>query len=140
MGPLCAGLVRNRWTPWVLLGGLLLLVLLPRSGFGVPMCAFKELTGLPCPGCGLTRSLICAAHGDWPAAARMNPVGVLLFPVVPAGVFLGLLPVTRRRAVADWVEHHSLAVNGTLIALCVLLLLNGIARIAWILGGPHPSI
>lgn len=29
-----------------------------------PVCAFRLITGLDCPGCGLTRSVILAAHGN----------------------------------------------------------------------------
>ncbi|MBN1223528.1 MAG: DUF2752 domain-containing protein [Candidatus Aminicenantes bacterium] len=27
------------------------------------MCIFKNLTGIPCPGCGLSRAIVAAAHG-----------------------------------------------------------------------------
>jgi len=27
-------------------------------------CIFHNLTGLPCPGCGLSRSIVAAAHGE----------------------------------------------------------------------------
>ena len=31
---------------------------------GLPsVCAFRRLSGLPCPGCGLTRSWVLTAHG-----------------------------------------------------------------------------
>ena len=33
-------------------------------------CLSKTLWGIPCPGCGLTRSFIYLAHGDWRASGR----------------------------------------------------------------------
>ena len=45
-----------------------------------PQCLFHSLTGLWCPGCGLTRGLYACLHGDYLAAVRMNS---LLFVAVP---------------------------------------------------------
>ncbi len=49
------------------------------------ICPFHWLTGLPCPGCGLTRSFVAIARGDWPGAIGYHPFGPLLF-----GALLGL--------------------------------------------------
>ena len=48
-------------------------------GFGVPqLCGFKLLTTWDCPGCGLTRSLILALHGNWSASYLMHVWGIPL--------------------------------------------------------------
>ncbi len=56
-------------------------------GGHVAVCAFYELTGLYCPGCGSGRAVYALLHGDWRGAFRHN---WLLLPLgVPAGlVFL----------------------------------------------------
>ena len=43
----------------------------------LPQCSFYRLTGLYCSGCGTTRALYAALHGDFYAAFRYN---LLLFP------------------------------------------------------------
>jgi len=43
------------------------------------LCGFKNLTGLPCPGCGLTHSFCALAKGDIGAAAGFNLLGPPLF-------------------------------------------------------------
>ena len=42
------------------------------------VCAFKHLTGLPCPTCGLTRALCHAVRGDWGQSFASHPAGPLL--------------------------------------------------------------
>ena len=42
------------------------------------VCALKILTGIPCPTCGLTRSLCHALRGEWAASLGYHPAGVLL--------------------------------------------------------------
>jgi hypothetical protein len=45
------------------------------------VCGFKVLTGLPCPGCGLTHSFCAIGKGDWREALAFNAVGPPLFLV-----------------------------------------------------------
>jgi hypothetical protein len=42
---------------------------------GPVVCPFRLVTGLPCPGCGLTRAWVYIAHGDFGAALHANPFG-----------------------------------------------------------------
>lgn len=70
----------------VLLAGI---VLPPDVAAGGPVvCPFRLLTGLPCPGCGLTRSLVCLLHGDLASSIAFHPLGPLV-----ALVLLGLILV-----------------------------------------------
>ena len=39
----------------------------------LPRCAFKAFTGIPCPACGTTRSLMHLAHGDLQGSLLLNP-------------------------------------------------------------------
>jgi hypothetical protein len=47
-----------------------------------PLCTMKRVAGLDCPGCGMTRSFIAAAHGRWREAFRFNGAGPLWFAVI----------------------------------------------------------
>ncbi len=62
----------------IALGALCVVRLLPVFSFA-PSCVFKGLTGLPCPTCGSTRSVIHLVHGDVPAALAMNPLTTMSF-------------------------------------------------------------
>ena len=74
--------------------GLSLALPLPRHGLiaGVPsVCPFFNLTGLPCPGCGLTRSFVSVGHGHVREAFAWHPLGPLLF----AGALVYLVGTAR---------------------------------------------
>ena len=65
----------------IIYGGIALLVLaaawLPPVVALAPDCVFRGLTGIPCPTCGSTRSVIHLSHGDMRAAFFMNPIAAL---------------------------------------------------------------
>lgn len=58
------------------------------SGGWFPRCMFHRLTGLDCPGCGMTRATHAALHGSFGDAFALNPLGVLVMPVVAGFVVL----------------------------------------------------
>jgi hypothetical protein len=45
---------------------------------GLPPCTFSEVTGVPCPSCGMTTSFSLLIRGDVINSARANWVGALL--------------------------------------------------------------
>ena len=72
----------------VVLGALALgiaAVLLYQSGRlslpRLPGCAFHKLTGLNCPGCGMTRAVRATFHGRIGEAFLLNPIGMVLLPL-----------------------------------------------------------
>ena len=60
-------------------------------------CPFRRLTGLPCPGCGLTRAWLHALRGDWAAAFRAHAFFAAVPPCVWFLVHSHLLPDAHRR-------------------------------------------
>jgi len=74
----------------IIYGGIALLAIcvgrfLPVLAF-VPSCVFRDLTGVPCPTCGATRSVVHLARGDFFASFSMNPL-ISLCIVVSVLVF-----------------------------------------------------
>jgi hypothetical protein len=44
-------------------------------------CPFALVTGVPCPGCGMTRASLALLHGDLAAAFRLQPLSPVLVPI-----------------------------------------------------------
>lgn len=65
----------------LLIGSLLILVL---NGYCLLPCLFNKLTGLYCPGCGMTRAIISFWHFDFISCFRNN---MLFFVFLPLGLY-----------------------------------------------------
>ena len=64
----------------LLCAGLFYAALTRRIGGGIP-CLFYQLTGLRCPGCGVSRMCTALLHGEIGEAFRQNRAVLLLLPV-----------------------------------------------------------
>jgi Protein of unknown function (DUF2752) len=63
----------------------------------LPGCLFHRVTGLDCPGCGMTRAAHATLHGDLAAAFRFNPLGMILLPLALIGIGLEIVGWVRGR-------------------------------------------
>ncbi|MFQ5607808.1 MAG: DUF2752 domain-containing protein [Candidatus Zixiibacteriota bacterium] len=68
------------------LAALVVFFLLPSDGIGLILCPFKNITGLDCPACGLTRSVSSLLHLDFGRSLFYHPLG--------APALLGLMLIT----------------------------------------------
>ena len=78
-----------RWTGAGLLAAGAVLPALPGEP-GLP-CLLRTLTGIPCPLCGMTTSVVAALHLDPADALAANPAGVAV--VLAAVALLVVRPV-----------------------------------------------
>ena len=110
------------WAGLILGIGLAYAVFVGLTGLSIP-CPVHALTGLLCPGCGVTRMCMALLALDFPAAWSANPVLLLLLPVLAALlVRLGLRYVKTGRSALS--RGESALVWG----MIAVLLLWGAAR------------
>lgn len=77
----------------------------PRRVEGGPvLCPFRLATGLPCPGCGLTRSWVHLMHGQVGEAMAANPFGIVALGLAIALVGAVISTVVRRRALPTYAQ------------------------------------
>lgn len=69
---------------------------------GPVVCPFRLATGLPCPGCGMTRAWVFLVHGDLSAAVAANPFALVSLPCAVVVVGLVVFAVVRRRPLPDF--------------------------------------
>jgi hypothetical protein len=71
------------------------LYLLQRLGFDFGLvfgpCGMKQRTGLPCPTCGMTTSVLAFARGDLVKAFYVQPAGGFLCSILVTVAFFALL-------------------------------------------------
>ncbi|AGA77308.1 DUF2752 domain-containing protein [Echinicola vietnamensis] len=61
---------------------------------GPTLCLIKNVTGIPCPSCGITRAVMAIIHGDMNGAFYSNPLGFLVavgLAVGPVWLLMDLL-------------------------------------------------
>ncbi len=79
----------------IIYGGIALLVLFAARFMPVltfaPSCVFKSLTGVPCPTCGATRSVLHLVQGDFYTSLSMNPLVFLCFVAAIPVFFYSLI-------------------------------------------------
>jgi hypothetical protein len=52
------------------------------ESFEPGVCLFKRITGIPCPSCGSTRSVLSILKGDFIGALLWNPFGLIIMSIL----------------------------------------------------------
>jgi hypothetical protein len=95
----------------------------PTSTSLYPPCPFKTMTGLDCPGCGITRALHALTNGDVVRALDHNVLFVLALPVLLWWMVRGVLTSTggwQSKPRFRWRNWMTWALVGILGAFWVL--------------------
>jgi hypothetical protein len=67
-------------------------------GEGPLPCPFRAVTGLPCPFCGMTHSLLALGAGDMRESVELNPIGPAVLLLAGVGLWgFGRAALARAR-------------------------------------------
>jgi len=111
---------------------LLLTFMAPVQAFSLFECPFLTISGLPCPFCGLTRSIWAISAGDWTFATFNYPLSWLLYAalvLMVAGNITSLLTDMKLKRLYFLSITRNQANRSTAIMIG-LILLNWLYRLS----------
>jgi hypothetical protein len=114
-----------------------LLVLAAGLWSGLASCPTRVATGIPCPGCGLTRATIALLTGHFAEALHWHPLVPFMLPLVGFIIVRSLLVGAGLISSSAWQVRMPTWLPVVLVALVIGVWL---ARLAGYLGGPSDPI
>jgi hypothetical protein len=96
------------------------------------VCLFKNFSGLPCPGCGLTHSFCAIGKGNLEEAFRFNLLGPVAFFLALLVWLRSALVLTGRTGPVALMDRAASRLR-LIPTLALAFILFGLARIAYIL-------
>jgi hypothetical protein len=109
-----------------------LAVVLPAQGIGFPLCYFRALFHLPCPGCGLSRSFSSIVHLRLGEALGYHPFGLIAFPLLLGVLVVSLMPRRAQGAITGWLDQRDATVRRSYLTAVWAFLVFGVARMAYL--------
>lgn len=107
------------WIVWFLYHGI------PDNNF--TPCIFKNVTGIACPSCGSTRSVLLLSHGNFTDALLTNPLGVFMAAIMLIAPFWLLYDVTLKKDIlyTSYKKFEKIVrIKWVAITLIILILIN----------------
>jgi hypothetical protein len=109
----------------------------PLDGQYFSVCGFKNFTGLPCPGCGLTHSFCALGKGELINAFAFNWLGPPLFLVMVLLWIRSACVLLNQTGVVQRLDRIAGRFN-IVKAFAIGFVVYGIARIAYLIAY-HPA-
>ena len=103
---------------------LLLLFLMPSDGLPIEICLSKIVTSVPCPACGMTRSLSSFLHLEWWKSLSYHPLGIF------AGIYL-LLTLISGKLLPEGGGVASLSSHAAMMLLALVFVVVWLIRLFW---------
>lgn len=110
------------------------------SGDGPTLCWFRGISGLPCPGCGLTRAVIHLARGELTRSFVLHPFGVPVLAWACVAATGPLWPRSLKRRVEAWLEDRRQAVDRSYRVLVYSFVGYGALRLLVVALGYWPTV
>ena len=120
------------YLPWLLISGSVLAAArcMPVALLSIRTCTVLNLTGYPCPFCGLTRGFVSMAEGNLAAAAVACPLAPVLYVVTVLVFAWSALALVLRVRIGPGSRCKSIGAKCIVISLGSLFLANWIYRLS----------
>lgn len=116
----------------VAIAGLIIIALAwihPAHGTGYTICMTQLTTHLPCPGCGMTRSVSCAVRGDVASSVSYHPFGIVLLAVLASAIVVHALPPRLRRRLWRLALRHVTIIRRGYLSAVAIFIAFGLLRL-----------
>ncbi len=101
------------------------IILTHYRGSALNACFIKQITGLPCPSCGSTRSAMSLLSGHFQEAIYYNPLGILLVVLlftIPAWLLHDWILKTdslyRNYKILEGVLQRKIVMGAAIVLIC----------------------
>lgn len=133
--------VKDRLQSWLVFGilscFLIVAFLWHPNDHGIVICYFRALTGLPCPGCGITRSLCAIAKGNVFQSFEYHIFGPLVFLTILGFWIRSIFELIYHKTVIILLSER---IKRRLIpAVIIFLCIFWIARVGYTLAHQTPD-
>lgn len=139
--PVSGDLWRRLFGPWsvgvgmaVVAGAASGVVWLDPAGLGIDLCWVRRLSDLPCPGCGLTRSVVSLARGELAQSLALHPFGVAVLGWALLAASSPIWPRALKRVARVWVAQRRPVLDRIYQGLILAFVGFGLLRflVAWV--------
>jgi hypothetical protein len=111
---------------WLGLG--LALACPPRGIEGIQLCWWQSATGIPCLGCGLTRSLSCGLRGMFAESWHYHPMGMLILALFLFTAIQSIMPGRWRSGLKSFLQARPRIFNVLYATFVLTFLTFGTSR------------
>lgn len=103
-----------------------------RPTYGLELCPVKRLSGVPCPGCGITRAIIHCSRGDFRGAVHRHPLGPAIWLAAIVAASSIMWPRRARNAVSSFYRRHGSRIDNLIVTGTVFLTMFGVLRVLFL--------
>lgn len=107
--------------------------------FGLDLCWMRRLSGLPCPGCGLTRSVCHLVRGELADTLRLHPFGLLVLPFSLVAASSPFWPEAFASRVRRTFDRRRRGIESAYRGILFAFLAYGVVRSLAVLAGLWPA-
>jgi len=123
----------NKFTTIISLLVIIISFILSPDGLGRSTCGLYILTKLPCPACGLTRSVTSISHMKFVKAFYYHPFGFIFYIIFLFLAIYNFMPEKIKNIIKVFFINNENIIKYILLFLIASFIIYGIARFIYVL-------